>query len=428
MTLLNDKTLSQLRAAASSSSDRTLIFCRGCDLKNGCKTPAMKATGEGRKRILFIAEAPGRVEDAKGVQLVGEAGQFLRKMLKSLDVDLDLDARKMNAVNCRPPRNRTPTIKEVRACRPMIEAEMSANPPKVVVLLGDIAVKSYFMDRLSGVDAYSMRGWAIPDLDARAWVVATYHPSFLVRLGGEPSRSATYRVVSREFRTHLKTAIDLLDRPLPNETKETYQNRVVVVEEADLENVLLDVYRKAKAGKENVLAFDYETTGIKPFVDGHDIVYAAFCTNEDLSFAFRFPQDRRLRALWKEVLTNKSIWKVAHNAKYEDLWTRKILGCQVSPWLSDTMLLSHFLDNRGGINSLKFQTAVHFGVFGYEDEMKPFLQPSTHEKRSLSVNNIHKAPPSKAALYCGLDALFTFKLFKLYSKKVSEEFHINIGI
>lgn len=423
--LLSDATISKLRAA--SSSDRHMIFCKGCDLKNGCRTPAMKGTGEGRKRILFIAEAPGRTEDLKGVQLVGEAGQFLRRILSGLGLDLDRDARKINAVNCRPPRNRTPTIREIRACAPMVMSEINTNPPKVIVLLGDVAVKSYFMDRLSGADARTLRGWTIPDLDNKTWVIATYHPSYLVRLEGEHSKSGAYRIALREFRTHLKTALDLLERPLPTETRETYRDRVVVVEEEDLERVLLDAYRRAKAGKETIMAFDYETTGIKPFADGHDVVYAAFCTSESRSFAFRFPQNKKLRALWKELLTNKSIWKVAHNAKYEDLWTRRVLGFQVSPWLADTMLLSHFLDNRGGINSLKFQTAVHFGVFGYEDEMKPFLQSSNEkEKGSLAMNNIHKAPPGKAALYCGMDALFTLKLFNLYSRKVSEEFQLNI--
>lgn len=430
--LLNESSLIKLKAS-SGGSGGDFIFCKGCGLKNGCQTPAMKGTGEGKRGVLFIAEAPGKTEDASGIQLIGKAGRFLRETLRSMDFDLDRDARKINAVNCRPPRNRTPTMKEIRSCRPMVLSEILSFRPRVIVLLGDVAVKSYYLDRLSHqADLKSMRGWAVPDTENGCWVVATYHPSYLLRMsdnGGTAARSGAYRVLFREFKNHLKKALSLTETPVPKDTLQDYEKRVVVLEKEDLEEAFLETYRRAKAGKENILAFDYETTGIKPFRPEHAVAYCSFCTSENRAFAFVYPNDKKLQALWRELLTNKSIYKIAHNAKFEDLWTRKVLGFQVTPWLGDTMLLSHFLDNRGGINSLKFQTAVRLGVFGYENEVSAYLQPSKEERDrhgTLAVNRIQQAPSKKGLVYCALDSLFTFKLFHIYLKEVQEQFGLSL--
>ena len=42
--------------------------CGVCKLWKHCKSPEMKPTGEGKRKILIVAEAPGATEDEKGVQ------------------------------------------------------------------------------------------------------------------------------------------------------------------------------------------------------------------------------------------------------------------------------------------------------------------------------------------------------------------------
>jgi len=73
----------------------------------------MGATGEGSKGILIIGEAPGVTEDEMGKQFVGESGQLLERYLKDYGIDLHKDCRLINAINCRPPANRTPTPREI---------------------------------------------------------------------------------------------------------------------------------------------------------------------------------------------------------------------------------------------------------------------------------------------------------------------------
>jgi len=122
---------------------RSLVpACGACGLCSGCESPKMSITGDGDRRVLIIAEAPGKQEDAEGTQLVGTVGRYLRGVLDSLDVDLDIDCWKTNAICCRPSRNRKPTKAEIEYCRPNILAAIRELKPEVIILLGGSAVSS----------------------------------------------------------------------------------------------------------------------------------------------------------------------------------------------------------------------------------------------------------------------------------------------
>ena len=62
-----------------------------CKLHTQCMSPRMEYTGDGRLRILVVAEAPGEEEDRRGIQLVGKSGKLLRTTLELMGLDLDKD-------------------------------------------------------------------------------------------------------------------------------------------------------------------------------------------------------------------------------------------------------------------------------------------------------------------------------------------------
>ena len=68
-----------------------LPHCGLCGLYRHCKSPKMPPTGKGRKKILVVAEAPGENADRLNTQLIGRAGKLLRRFLKSMNIDLDID-------------------------------------------------------------------------------------------------------------------------------------------------------------------------------------------------------------------------------------------------------------------------------------------------------------------------------------------------
>ena len=117
-----------------SSRERlsTIPQCGKCGLSKICNSPKMPVTGEGLEKVLIVAEAPGRNEDEKGIQLIGKAGQRLRYELERNDWDLDRDCWKTNAVICHEANNAI-TDKHVECCRPNLLKSISELKPAVMV-------------------------------------------------------------------------------------------------------------------------------------------------------------------------------------------------------------------------------------------------------------------------------------------------------
>ena len=61
----------------------TIPQCGACGLYKGCKSPKMEPTGNGKRKVLIVGEAPGNEEDRKGIQLIGKSGKRLEDDLQS---------------------------------------------------------------------------------------------------------------------------------------------------------------------------------------------------------------------------------------------------------------------------------------------------------------------------------------------------------
>ena len=377
--------------------------CFLCGLYKGCNSPKMLATGDGSKGILVIAEAPGKTEDEQGVQLVGEAGQLLRAKLSKYGVDLDKDCIKTNSIQCRPPKNRTPTDKEIEYCRPRVWDVIKETKPKVILLLGGPALESFlghrWKDPLGGITSW--RGFTIPDRDTGAWVIPTFHPSYVNRTSKQP-------VVELIFEQDIKKAIDTVDVPFPVYEDETKQVQIINREE-EITQEISNMFQRYD--KTQLVAFDYETTGLKPQIEGHRIVCMSICYRDDVAFSFMLP-DKETQAFRyiKRFLQDKSIKKTGHNIKFEDTWTQVILGFPVKGWEWCSMQAAHIQDNRPGIVGLKLQTYLNFGVMGYDDIIGPYLKGRNKKDGANGFNNIDKAPKDELLLYCGKDSLFQWRL------------------
>src|SRR5690606_23623431 len=116
--------------------------CGACGLFKTCKSPKMPVSGKGRREILVVAEAPGKDEDDRGIQLVGESGQLLERAMRKAGVDMRKDCWLTNSLICRPPNNRMPTKQEIDYCRPNLLKTIKELDPKVIILLGGSAVRS----------------------------------------------------------------------------------------------------------------------------------------------------------------------------------------------------------------------------------------------------------------------------------------------
>jgi len=373
-----------------------IASCAACGLYSSVESPRMKPYGNFKREIMNIGEAPGEAEDASGMPWQGKTGHLLKRMYKKVGIDLFEDCINLNAVNCRPTDkegyNRPPTNNEILNCRTRVLKAIDKYKPSVIVLLGTSAIASvignHWKKDLGSVSKW--RGFCIPEQDYNAWVCPVFHPSYVER--GE-------REIETIYLQDFQRIAEVIDKPL-------LKYRVPKIEVIEDLSVLYDV--------PDLVAFDYETTGIKPHEKGHRIICASVATSEDHAYTFMMPNTKKERQPFIDMLANSQISKMAHNMKFEITWSRVRLRTEVNNMLWDSMLAAHILDNRTGITGLKFQTYVNFGIGDYDSDVSPYLQ-SNDSKNGNALNRIEELiqiPESKEKLlrYCALDSIYQYRL------------------
>ena len=113
----------------------------GLSLCKKWNTKPVMGDGPLNARVVFVGEAPGRFEEKEGRPFVGLAGKFLVRELERIGLRRE-EVYITNVVKCRPPDNRKPKPEEVKECMHLLEEELRLIRPKVIVLLGDTAVKA----------------------------------------------------------------------------------------------------------------------------------------------------------------------------------------------------------------------------------------------------------------------------------------------
>ena len=149
--------------------------CTGCGL---CETRHHVVFGVGKRDtdVLFVGEGPGEQEDLQGEPFVGPAGKLLDDMLSILDLDRQNNCYIANIVKCRPPRNRDPLETEQEACIGYLRNQVALIKPRIIVCLGRIAAK-----KLIDPDFRITRQHGQWFRRGDFWMMATYHPSALLR-------------------------------------------------------------------------------------------------------------------------------------------------------------------------------------------------------------------------------------------------------
>ncbi|MGH8799463.1 MAG: uracil-DNA glycosylase [Casimicrobiaceae bacterium] len=149
--------------------------CTACGLCRS-RRKTVPGVGDPGAEWMFVGEAPGAEEDARGEPFVGQAGRLLDNMLAALGMKRGSNVYIANVLKCRPPGNRTPEPGEVDACRPYLDRQIALIRPKLIVALGRSAAAT-----LLAFDATiaSLRGrvhqyQGVP-------LIVTYHPAYLLR-------------------------------------------------------------------------------------------------------------------------------------------------------------------------------------------------------------------------------------------------------
>jgi uracil-DNA glycosylase family 4 len=396
-------------ASMDGKSDLTpkIYDCKRCGLFAECSTPKFPHSGRGKKRILIVGPPVGRVEDTAGIVQKGTSYRYLASNLKQVGIDLEEDCWYTHAIKCYTKDKLGLTTQS--ACHRMLMREIDELDPIVIVPTAPEAWDVLLYERLVGRASYNSYGdWCgelIPDQVLLRWVAPIYSASFV-----DSRNDKQYNPYILFWHRQMENMLIPTARPKKIDT-----NTHICKTVGDAISAI------TKALSWSSFAFDYETTGIKPFAEGHRIAYVSISDGE---IAYSFPnfKDASFQTALKSLLTNDAV-KIAHNANFERSWTQQILGYEVVNLTQDTMLIQHSLNNRKP-TGLKFLTYARYGYLGYDADADEYLRASTEDERTYGTNAFNRvfdAPVSKILEYNALDSLFTAWLFNDLYRELDRE-------
>jgi DNA polymerase len=150
--------------------------CQKCGLCQ-TRTKSVFSGGIPNHKLMLIGEAPGFFEDQQGEPFVGKAGQLLDKIFESVGLSREKNVYICNTIKCRPPNNRDPLPEEKAACREYLDAQLDILKPKIILLCGKVALKS-FIDTDLGITKVRGQWFDGPN---GSKMMPIFHPSYLLR-------------------------------------------------------------------------------------------------------------------------------------------------------------------------------------------------------------------------------------------------------
>ena len=130
-----------------------ILNCRLCEQQGYIPAARPLVNGRASDRMMVIGQAPGHRSVAKGRSFSGPGGSILQKWLEQAGFPrgyLHEHTYLSSLTRCDPGRNprgdgdRRPSPQEVALCRPFLEAELALLRPRVVLLVGAMAIEAYF--------------------------------------------------------------------------------------------------------------------------------------------------------------------------------------------------------------------------------------------------------------------------------------------
>ncbi len=169
------------KASALAQVRERVCVCMKCPHLARTRTQTVFGVGNPDAELMFVGEAPGFDEDARGEPFVGRAGQLLTRVIETMGLSRD-EVYIANILKCRPdmprgaPGNRPPTAEEMSTCIDYLVEQIEIIQPRVLVALGATAVQGLLGTRGA---MHRLRGTWHSYHDTPLMI--TFHPSYLLR-------------------------------------------------------------------------------------------------------------------------------------------------------------------------------------------------------------------------------------------------------
>jgi uracil-DNA glycosylase family protein len=197
------------RAAPLSELAAAARRCTACPLWKPA-TQTVFGEGPAGAPFMLVGEQPGDSEDRAGRPFVGPAGGMLDRALAEAGVDRD-QVYVTNAVKHfkfvvqgKKRLHQKPKGREVLACKGWLAAEIEVVRPRVLICLGATASQAVLGPAFRLTQA---RGQVVSPPDQVPAVLATYHPSALLRAPDAQRRHQMYAELVTDLRSAARLAM-----------------------------------------------------------------------------------------------------------------------------------------------------------------------------------------------------------------------------
>ena len=157
--------------------------CKAC--KVGKVGNAVPGEGDADADVVFVGEAPGKKEAETGRPFIGRSGQLLRALIREIglkeeDVFITSPVKYLPAGRQGLPGG-TPTPKDIAHGRVHFLKQLKVIDPKVIVLLGSVAVQAVLEEKLPITKFHGQIIERAMFGNKKVNVLLTFHPAAALR-------------------------------------------------------------------------------------------------------------------------------------------------------------------------------------------------------------------------------------------------------
>jgi uracil-DNA glycosylase family 4 len=145
--------------------------CDGCELIKECTSPVYPSNGQ--MNVMLIGEAPGRLEDKKGMGFIGQSGKILWDIFREYRLSRELFYIN-NVVKCFPSITKTPKKKHVTACSKWLKREIDIVKPFLILSFGNTG-NLFFRGESTGI--MSINATTAWNNEYNCWITYSVHPA-----------------------------------------------------------------------------------------------------------------------------------------------------------------------------------------------------------------------------------------------------------